>query len=1664
MRFQSLKIPAGQICAVLLLILWSSPLRANVPGGVVSGSSTAVTLTGTASSSTTSTLSNGIVSILCTKAGATINQINYTFSNSGTNQTLNLLSGGNNGGQLYWEHSNNQGMYFTYSVVADPATNGGEYAEIALSSTTQADMPFEVHFSMRRGSPGFYVTAIWMHNSANGDFGMGECRNNIYAGSIFNWMSVDATRNKLMQVSGGTSVGVPTAPVECSLWTNGIYQGLYEDKYKYSATFGDQRVWGWSSVGASGKNVGLWDVSATAEYYNGGPLKPELMEHIGTTILNMFNGGHYGMGSDGSFVAGETWAKVCGPYFVYCNNVSKSVTDPVQASQALYTDALAQGAAEASAWPYSWFSNTNYAGPANRGTVTGNIVISDTGNPSASASNLWVGLVQQPVTSTSTYDFQQWMKPYQFWVHSDANGNFTIPAVIAGSNYTLYAFGQGAPGTFMSQAQMGGSPPLLIDLPASPFSVTVTGGSTTALGNVTWSPARIGATVFEIGYPDRTGRKFRHGEDWWVGDIGASPTAPSPVWSKWLEYPFDFPTGPNYLVGTSRWTTDWNFCQPVVLDSAGNWNNSTSTVTFTLPTGTSLSGTASLYLGLASDYYSAIVVGVNGSSLVNQNSKGQLLNNGITGTPNNNLPSTGYYVSYGDGDATIREACNASFSDERINFPASLLHTGTTPNTITIHIRQAGGGYFADHAMYDYLRLELTGYVPSAPASITGYAGNNAVLLSWPVKPGATGYNILRSTSSGANYSTIASGISGPACGSGPTNATWLDTTAANGTTYYYVVQSANTTGTSANSPQSSGITPSSGAPTAIPAAPTGVAATGADGSVTVAWNASTGANYYTLRRSTLVSNGGGTYNTLGTIVLSNTITGTTYTDNSPTNGSTYSYSITASNAGGTGAASAAAGVIPLPAAPSSSPSLTAMPGTQQVTLSWSAVPSATGYILQVATTPGGPYSYLATVSYLTYTDYGQADNTTYYYVVAATNPGGTSANSPEASATTSPAPPTALTAIAGNTQVTIGWTAAAAATSYVILRGTASGGPYTTVGTSDGTTFTDNSLINSATYYYVVESSNANGTGVNSTEVSVTPVDTVPVAPASVTQQTGNRQIVLNWTASSGATGYSILRGTSIGGPYTSIATGVSAITFTDTLLTNGVTYYYVVVATNATGSGAYSSEINATPISPAITWSGTTSTAWDMTTVNWLNSGTIPATYNDGYTVTFDDTGSRNSVIISGTVTPDSVIFSNSTLNYSVSSGVISGSTGLVKSGTGVVTFNNVNSYTGDTVVNGGAVAIGVAGSTGGKLGTGTVQLAQGTTLQMADSTGHNFPSNPVQIAAGASATISSAALANGYSGGISGSSDSILNLVGSVSLSVSGSAQLSAFNGLVVIPSGSQLRFSPTGGANGNGGANASFQVDGLLNTRNSAGSGGVVLGSLSGSGRIQGQSNTTSGNDTYLVGSKNIDSVFSGAIANGSNGTASLTKVGSGTLTLSGSNSYTGATIVSAGVLKITGTVSSTSSVNIASGSVLHLTGGSLTVSGAIANNGIFRISGASTLTVSGTFTNNGVLDLINGAKALPAHFINNGTVIDGSAVVVSSINMNETGACTIQIFGYGGHTYQLQSTPTLTTPNWQNVGDSQTVPSLQAGSFLIALADSNVNSHAKFYRIAVMSAP
>src|SRR5215469_412653 len=126
------------------------------------------------------------------------------------------------------------------------------------------------------------------------------------------------------------------------------------------------------------------------------------------------------------------------------------------------------------------------------------------------------------------------------------------------------------------------------------------------------------------------------------------------------------------------------------------------------------------------------------------------------------------------------------------------------------------------------------GSAPSAPTGLTASPGNAVVSLSWAASSGATGYYVKRSTTSGTE-AQIAS----------VTAATYADASVTNGTTYYYVVSAYSTYGTSRNSNEVSAM------PSAPPSgAPTGLIATASNAQVALAWNASTGAPSYNVKRS----------------------------------------------------------------------------------------------------------------------------------------------------------------------------------------------------------------------------------------------------------------------------------------------------------------------------------------------------------------------------------------------------------------------------------------------------------------------------------------------------------------------------------------------------------------------------------------------------------------------------------------------------------------------------------------------------------------------------------------------------------------------------------------------------------------------------------------------
>jgi hypothetical protein len=207
---------------------------------------------------------------------------------------------------------------------------------------------------------------------------------------------------------------------------------------------------------------------------------------------------------------------------------------------------------------------------------------------------------------------------------------------------------------------------------------------------------------------------------------------------------------------------------------------------------------------------------------------------------------------------------------------------------------------------------------------------------------------------------------------------------------------------------------------------------------------------------------------------------------------------------------------------------VTATPGNGQVSLSWSEVQIpdlfVSYYNVEDGTSPGGesgtPVTNITTTST---TVPGLTNGVTYYFVIDAIFEQGATASSPqqgtplpspqqgttfrscEVSATptappaSSPGAPTGLTATAGDSQVSLSWTAPGSdggsqVTSYNVYDGTSAGGEsQTPVTTVTGTSATVNGLTNGNTYYFVVTAVNAVGEGSSSNEAQAAPAAVPP-------------------------------------------------------------------------------------------------------------------------------------------------------------------------------------------------------------------------------------------------------------------------------------------------------------------------------------------------------------------------------------------------------------------------------------------------------------------------------------------------------------------------------------------------------------------------------------------
>lgn len=394
---------------------------------------------------------------------------------------------------------------------------------------------------------------------------------------------------------------------------------------------------------------------------------------------------------------------------------------------------------------------------------------------------------------------------------------------------------------------------------------------------------------------------------------------------------------------------------------------------------------------------------------------------------------------------------------------------------------------------------------------------------------------------------------------------------------------------------------------------------------------------------------------------------------------------------------------------------------------------------------------------------------------------------------------------------------------------------------------------------------------------------------------------------------------------------------------------------------------------------WTGLDSGNWQAGSTGSLKSWKLQSAgsatdYLQGDNVLFNDTATGTTVInLAATLSPSATTFNNSSKNYTVSgAGGIAGTGGITKTGTGTLALNTANSYSGGTSVTGGTLIVGNSSA----LGTGSatfkgttfgsnaaVTLANAIKVTSITTIGHAGQANNITLSGALSgngtlknfvgaSTGSNLFLtgnASGYTGTIEytcrsgndtqwwrvGTSDSIVNLSGaSVILNLGNITDTNAFS------------------------KNFGF-TDGITNSI-------LKVGALSGNGVFQAAYNNP-GPNLLETGHLNTDTTFAGVIAGGNAGAnLALTKVGTGTLTLSGTNLYAGTTTINGGAIS----VGANNNLG-ADGSPVMLDGGTLKTTAGVSNTHVITVGaagGAINVATTGQFFCN-IADLLRGSGAL-----------------------------------------------------------------------------------------------
>ena len=338
------------------------------------------------------------------------------------------------------------------------------------------------------------------------------------------------------------------------------------------------------------------------------------------------------------------------------------------------------------------------------------------------------------------------------------------------------------------------------------------------------------------------------------------------------------------------------------------------------------------------------------------------------------------------------------------------------------------------------------------------------------------------------------------------------------------------------------------------PATPTGLTGTLNGSRVALTWNVSTNATGYKVKRS-LAS--GGPYTTIATLASP------TYMDAAVADCTTYFYVVSSTNAFGDSSDSVEASATPGPysiAVDSGGPAVWTF--LADTNFSGGNASTTANTITTTGVTNPAPQTVYRSERWgaTTYTFGGLAPGTSYNvrlhfaeFYFGPTNPGGGGTNSRRFNVTIN------------STQVLTNFDIyAAAGQNAAIVK------EYT---------FTPNGSGQIIIAYSVGAADQPKCSGIEIIALS-------PTSPTGLNAIPGDGQVALSWNVAPGATGYNLKRTTVGGGPYSSVTNGLTSTIYTNTGLTNGTTYYYVVSTLKGGCESTNSAEVSVTPQSPFSSW----------------------------------------------------------------------------------------------------------------------------------------------------------------------------------------------------------------------------------------------------------------------------------------------------------------------------------------------------------------------------------------------------------------------------------------------------------------------------------------------